>query len=321
MPLQDAYEVSTLDFIPNEDLGSLLVRIFGDHYSACSNKEILFRTEIYSDSHAMYVELSRMLYDTRATRCSLRFFVNHGLEIKPSDIIAPHLREVKTGAEMQLLDLVIEQRHTPLEYAVTRGDWPDIPKLLEWLSDCTALRSAAEGGLKTSNSTIIRLVYQGLIKMKTPSGSSIITEAGHTRLKGLVEEAQLHDERYSIFADVLYDDEALVADFGTGHGQDLRPLVYEAEGLDPIRTTFLVDVFLANDGEMGTQDVECYFTSLLTSAVDRPVMDDADLEQVIETGLGLVEADDETRQREISRRQAVRRARYLAHPNVEQEPA
>jgi hypothetical protein len=313
MPLQDAYRVSAPWVNPDETLEGLLSRMFPVPSSTLIDEEILPSPTTDPDSLAMQAELSKMIYDAQAARCSLSFFVNHGPEIEPVDVFAPHLRETGSGAEW-LLDLVIEQRFTPLEYAVARGDWPGVPELVAWLEDGDALFLTDEDGLRALDATVLRLVEQGLVEPKASPGQGALTETGHARRQELLAEAESYAEKYGIFEDVLYDEEAQVADFGTGHGQDLRSLVYEADGLDSLRATFLAGMLLATDDRVGVGDPEQDFLALLTPAVDRPLMGDADVEQIIEAGLALVEADAEARQREIARRQAIRHAKRQTRP-------
>jgi hypothetical protein len=312
MPLQDAYEVSAPGLAADETLGPLISRLFPVPSSNTGDEKVLLGTTADLDSTAIRVELSRMIYDAQAARCSLSFFVNHGPEIHPADLVFPHIRLAGTQANEKLLDLVFEQRFTPLEYSVARGDWPSVAALAEWLEDGTALLSTDEDGLRASDAAALRLVEQGLLEPQASPGPGALTETGHARRQELMAEAGSYMEKYGIFEDVLYDEEAQVADFGTGVGLDLRSMVYEAEGLDPIRTIFLVRIFGAEIGD--ADDPEGHFTALLTPAVDRPFMSDADVEQIIEAGLALVEADAESRRRDIARRQAVRHAKRQTRP-------
>ncbi len=311
MPLQDAYEISTPGLATDETLGTLLSRLFPSPPVIREDEEVLPDPRVDHDTLAMRAELSKMILDAQAARCSLNYYVNHGSEVGPSDLIASHVRQVDADADTWMLDLVIEHRFTPLEYSVARGDWTSVPELVAWLEDADALLTTDEDRLRVSDATVVRLVNQGLLEPHASPGQLGISEAGLTRQQELLAEAESYAERYGIFEDVLYDEEARVADFGTGHGQDLRPLVYEAEGLDPVRATFLVGMLLATDDRA---DAQRHFTALLAPAVDRPLMADADVEQIIEAGLALVEADAEARQRDIMRRRAVRHARRQTRP-------
>jgi hypothetical protein len=309
MPLQDAYVGTAPTISPDETLDTLLSGIFTFLSTTRMDEGIMSGSTIDPDSLAMHAELSKMIHDAQAARCSLRFFVNHGPEIDATDLVAPHFRQVEAGADSWRLDLVVEQRFTPLEYAISRGDWSSEPDLVRWLEDSTALFKADAVSHNISEATARRLVEQGLFEPQTPQGPSVVSDAGRVRHNELESEAESYDQQYGIFEDVLYDDEAQLADFGTGSGQDLRSLVYEAESLDPVRTTFLVGMLGTADDALGTQDPRRFFTDLLTPAVDRPYLDNADVEQIIEAGLALVELDAEARQRDIARRQAVSHAR------------
>ena len=309
MALQDAYEVIAPAITSDETLGTLLGRLFTLHLPTRMDEGIMSGSTVDTDSLAMHAELSKMIYDAQAARCSLRFFVNLGPEIDATDLVVPHFRRVGADAYSCQLDLVVEQRFTPLEYAISRGDWSSEPDLVHWLEDSTALLLADAGRPNISEATARRLVEQGLFELQTPHGPRVVTDAGRTRRYELELEAESYDEQYGIFEEVLYDDESQVADFGSGSGQDLRSLVYEAESLDPVRATFLVGMLGSVHDALDTQDPQRFFTAMLTPAVDRPYLDNADVEQIIETGLALVELDAEARQRDIAHRQAVRHAR------------
>ena len=314
MPLQDAYKVVAPAISSDETLGTLLGRLFTIHLSTRMAEGIMSGSTVDPDSLSMHAELAKMIYDFQAARCSLRFFVNHGPEIDATDLVVPHFRQVGADADSWQFDLVVEQRFTPLEYAISRGNWSSEPDLVEWLEDSTALFLAEAGSPNISEVTARRLVERGLFELQTPHGPRVVTDAGRARRNELESEAESYVEQYGIFEDVLYDDEAQVADFGTGLGQDLRPLVYEAESLDPVRITFLVSLLGSADDGLDTQDTQRFFTALLTPAVDRPFLDNADVEQIIETGLALVQLDAEAGQRDIVRRQAVSHARRQIRP-------
>ncbi len=318
MPLQDAYSVISPGISSDETLGTLLSRLFTLHLSTRMGEEIMSGLPLDPDSLAMHAELAKMIYDSHAARCSLRFFVNHGPEIDATDQVVPHFGQVGADADSWQLDVVVEQRFTPFEYAISRGDWSSEPELMDWLEDSTALLLADAESPNISEVTARRLVEQGLFEPQTPQGPRDITDAGRAKRNELESETESYVEQYGLFEDVLYDDEAQVADFGTGLGQDLRPLIYEAESLDPVRITFLLSMLGSADDALDTQDPQRFFTALLTPAVDRPYLDNADVEQIIETGLALVELDAEAKQRDIARRQAVSHARRQTPPQGDQ---
>ena len=318
MPLQDAYSVISPEISSDETLGTLLSRLFTLHLSTRMDEGIMSGSPVDHDSMAMHAELAKMISYSQVARCSLRFYVNHGPEIDATDLVVPHFRQVGADADSWQLDLVVDQRFTPLEYAISRGDWSSVPDLIHWLEDSTALLLADNGSPDISEATIRRLVQQCMFERQTPHGPVIITDAGRARCYELESEAESYVEQYGIFEDVLYDDEAQVADFGTGLGQDLRSLVYEAESLDPVRTTFLVGVLGLADNALDTQDPKRFFTALLTPAVDRPFLDNVDVELIIETGLAMVELNAEARRRDIARRQAVSHARLQTRPQGDQ---
>ena len=106
-------------------------------------------------------------------------------------------------------------------------------------------------------------------------------------------------------------------EFGTGRGIDLRVQVFLAEGLDPVRTVFLLRLY---DGSMDeylpvwrteTHD-ETFFDLILEPAVNRYDVGEPLIGLVVEQGYGyLEERRDQAREQEARRmvRRRVRRGR------------
>ena len=85
----------------------------------------------------MYDALVELLDHWHDRRCDLRFYVNHGPELTLDAHVVGWLAE--RGAGPSLLDIVIEQLPTPLEYAVHLGYAGDATEIMRWLEETTVL--------------------------------------------------------------------------------------------------------------------------------------------------------------------------------------
>ena len=132
----------------------------------------------------------------------------------------------------------------------------------------------------------------------------------------VLAETEAYIDQYDIFCDVLYDLETRSVRFGTGNGEDLRVQVYESEGIDPIRSVFLLRLYDASlDGHPAgwTEKIvsDDVFDWMLSPVLDRSLLREGDLEWIIEAGF----AENEERTEEARRNEARRRA--LSGPLLE----
>ena len=111
--------------MPGLSLGELLDRAFSEDEAGQRHVRASFDLRENPDLPEMYEALVDVFSGWRGGRFSLRLFVNHGPEVGRSDAVGGHLRNDRPGAKgaagVPLLDLIIEQRYTPLDYAVRRG--------------------------------------------------------------------------------------------------------------------------------------------------------------------------------------------------------
>ena len=97
--------------------------------------------------------------------------------------------------------------------------------------------------------------------------------------------------------------------FDTGRGVDLRVQVFESEGLDPIRTVFLLRLY---DGTLDDYvstwqsllDDEVFLDAILEPVVNRCEVDKASIAQILEAGYVYLEERVE-RARELAAQQEV----------------
>ena len=320
MDLEDAFRVTLPAMNVRTGVGGFLEQVFGDDASAQDVIRASFDLKDNPDLPEMYDAVFGVFEDWRNGRCSLHFFANHGPEVALSDELGQHLR---VGSETDaLLDLVIEQRYRPLDYAVEHGYAESKEDLLQWLQTRTLLYYLDRDKFKLeidpkseADRRLLpiahRLSESDLIAPSQETRSFEITPEGRQVLANMIEETETHLDRYEVFKDVLYDVESGSASFGSGRGQDLRAPVYEAEGLDPLRTVFLLLLYdwgldgdqsdwreSINDGE--------FYDYTLASVVDHQNVDEADLESIIESGFAYAEERQEQSRRLAAQRQATK---------------
>jgi hypothetical protein len=310
MPAEDALQLTLASTGLAGSLGELLEQAFPTSPEQTSRVLVALDLEENPDAREMHDELMAMLRGWRAGKCELRFFVGRHQEIALTDPI-PQFR-------LNRLDLVVEQRYTPLEYAVGNGLWDHQEQLLDWLREQTALliSALADADFSTDSpllDTARRIAATGRLEVSPDTGAFSITESGELALAAMAAEAESYFDRYNVFADVLYDDESENVQFGTGRGEDARVQVYEAEALDPVRVVFLLRM---HDGSLEElirdwQDAvgaEEFFASLLLPIVDHYSIDPAHLESIIEAGFARMDEQEETRESRAARSIALRRA-------------
>jgi hypothetical protein len=127
----------------------------------------------------------------------------------------------------------------------------------------------------------------------------------------LLAETESYIDRYDHFTDTEFDLDLDSVEFETGRGVDLRVPVFLAEGLDPIRTVFLLRLY---DGSLDDSlanwesliDDEAFFEGILEPAVNRCHVDETAIGQIVESGYGFLEEREE-RARELESQQEILR--------------
>ena len=329
MALEDAFRVTLPASFARLNIEELLERIFGGEGPSRPPDQVTLDLRKNPDAPEMYDALVEVFRGRYSGRNTLRTFVNHGPEMEPTDAVLPHLRarapSPRDGAAGAVLDVVIEQRYTPLDYAVAKGHAESVAELLKWLRAHTLLYYLDAHRFKLEvdpKSQLDRRLLpiarylrdRGLVAPSTKTEAFAITDEGRQALAGMIAETESHIDRYDIFGDVLYDAESAAVSFDTGRGEDLRVTVYEAEGLDPLRAVFLLalnDAVLDNLPYDWREAVhqQAFYAELLTPAVDHPSLDEDQVETIIESGFAYVEEGEEQSRRLASQRQLLSRAK------------
>ncbi len=354
MPLADAFEINLSDVDPRLHIGDLLEQLFGP--DGARDESIARRLDARHnpDLPEMYEALLDVFVDWRDNRCSLGFHRNHGPEMAPTDDLGTHLRassdapesntlrsvrgdtqgSLRDGAQGSvrgepveplppLLDVVVEQLHTPLEYAAGLWYEGDLGLLVDRLQEHVLLYFASRLGYRLPaepkspvDSGVLhiaeRLAEHGAL---TASDGLVyrLTEDAEERLDRADSEVKAAVRLYDLFADVVYDDHGRI-EFGTGRGSDLRVDVYESEGLDSAETVLLRHLY---DGTLDGLDAdwreavldEDFFVELLIDLADREPIDADVLDAIVEAGFAHLEQFQEEAERDAQRRWLAARAR------------
>jgi len=302
MPIEDGFWVALPNDLAPLSLGELFKRVFPADRSL--QQAFFQRLDVKGnpDLPEMYDALVEVFIREELDLCTVDTYVNHGAKLDDSATIGQHLA---TNDNPPVLDLVLEQRFSAIDYAVRREDFRDAGEALTWMSSRVLLYFVGVLDYVLSTEPVDNadtallpiaqsLVEEGLVERLADSGTFEITELGMEALHEMTAEAGNVIERYEVFADVLCDPESGECDFGAGLGIDLRIPVYEAEGLSPVRAVLLVElcdgelVRMDDDWRLAIQDRE-FFEALLLPVVERPLVDAEDLDGIIDSGFAYME--------------------------------
>ena len=275
---------------PVEALGltiaALLDEFFPEDVDAQAAVENSFDLRETPDLPEIYSEFLRVIEQRRHGLCELqvRQAAEGGLAVVEVDQV-PFATPQAEGSPT--VELALTPVYRSLEFARRQGYTAGEPDLVEWLQVCLAMYfldkhecnlpspdSLCEGN---AVSAIASAIYDsGLASYDPIAGLTAITQEGRHFIGSLIEETELLIDDYDLFRDVYWDWEADEALFETGHGEDLRVEVYEAEGIDPVRAVFLlrlydgsVDGFVSQWQERIT-DTD-FLSRLLEPVVDRSI--------------------------------------------------
>ena len=255
--------------------------------------------------------------------CSLYVSTDDGIRLDPSDQSQKYLKGLQNKEEQNsaclVLHLTIEQEYLAIDYAVRQGHWETREELLEWLQVLTLLYfldkhesellpfeiSDADPGLLTIANVLFR---ENLALSSVETGMVRVTESGRQLIGSLLSETESYIDRFDLFKDVVYDFRSESVEFDTGTGEDLRAQIFEIEGLDPIRTVFLLRLYDGSFDEFTPDWPRLilnadFFDAILQPAVNHDRVEVGAIGRVIEIGYSLID-EGEDAARELRSQQA-----------------
>ena len=302
MPIEDAFWIGLPEDITSLSLRELFAQVFPRDSSL--QQPFLQRLDLNRnpDLPDMYDALVEIFARLELGMCAVDTYRNQGPKLSDSTVARQHLTMSDTPP---VLDLVLEQRFSAIDYAVRHGEFADQDEALAWMrsrvllyylsvSDYVLLTEPVDDADAALLPIAQTLVDEGLMERPTESGPFEITELGHETIHEMTAEVENVLERYEVFGNVLYDPETGECEFVTGVGDDLRIPVYEAEAVSPVRAVLLVELCdgelarMSDDWRTAIHDRE-FFDALLLPVVERPLVDDEDIDAIIDAGFAFME--------------------------------
>ena len=302
MPIEDGFWIGLPDDLSRLSLRELFNRVFPTDPSLQQPFLQWLDVSGNPDLPDMYHALVEIFLREELGLCNVETHVNHGPKLDDTAVVSQHLSMTDTPP---VLDLVLEQRFSAIDYAVGRGDFADQDEVLAWMRSRVLLYflDAPDYVLLTEpvdDTDVVllpiaqSLVEEGLIERPAEPGPFKITELGHEAINEMKAEVENVLERYEVFGDVLYDPETGECVFGTGVGIDLRIPVYEVEAIGPVRAVLFVELCdgeiarMSDDWRTAIHDRE-FFDALLLPVVERPLVDDEDIDAIIDAGFAFMD--------------------------------
>ena len=244
-----------------------------------------------------------------------------------SDPVAPYLStRPPTPAGLTTLDLTLAPQYRPLDYAAARGYAESREQLLAWLRECTLLYfldkheyplpAPPESVNAAALQAAAALRRQGLLNLSDQTGLYEITPQGRRFIGRLLTETESYIDRFDVFKDTLWDEDLGRAEFDRGRGVDLRPQLFIAEGLDPVRTVFLLRLYdgtldeFAADWPALIADAD-FFDRLLEPAVNCDLAPEELLPAILATGYAYAAAQDAAQQERRAQESIARQVRAI----------
>ena len=156
------------------------------------------------------------------------------------------------------------------------------------------------------------LQSKNLIAPSEETEAFVITEEGRRFIGRLLAETESYIDLYDHFKDTDFEYDTQEVEFDSCRGVDLRVQVFMAEGLDPIKTVFLLRLY---DGTLDSFastwpsliDDEDFLDGILEPVVNRYQVDEALIDRIIQSGYGYLEERQERARQLETQRDIVRR--------------
>ena len=315
-----------------DSVSQLLDRIFPLDEQSQRGITDRFDLRANPDLTDIYTVFLAVCEEWRDWRCAL-LISSGGRDVQMD---APISGLLNTTSVPPILSLRLEQQYRALDYAVHHGFWESRNALLDWMRSLSVLYflDKHEAALPVSPSPLSSpalvkaleyLQSQGIIapqEKEEQDGESqtgdatagyVVTSVGRRFIAGLLSETESYIDSHDHCQDALVDVDRDYVEFGTGLGLDLRVQAFMAEGLDPVRTVFLLRMY---DGTFDARlrdwtkvlETEEFFEAVLEPVVNRDEASPEAMQLVVEHGYAWLEDQQEQALREASDRDLLRRA-------------
>lgn len=216
----------------------------------------LLDTEANPDLPQLYLAVRRAFDDQRRGKAVVRFHLNRGpLDVNLDDPVSRHFSRAFSesfGFDYRLVDLVIDVIDLP-NLVLPPERQTELTRefrliVLLYFMDRHSRDFAFEGrnldisGIEQVADWAVTRNWLDLATKQVDGdykGVYVRTEEGNKLLRGIVRETDNLIKQYDQYADVTLDEPPR---FRTGRGDDLRIAVYRAEGIDPLRAAFLMNL-------------------------------------------------------------------------------
>ena len=327
LPPEDSLRVVLPSDYARIHVSQLLERIFPEAEEQRRQVASMFDLRANPDLPDIYATFLDVFEEWRMGRCALLLSEDPGVDVDFADSVSQRLKPVSApvpdGSGFPLLDLKIEQRYRAIEYGMRQGVWETREELLGWLRSLTLLYflDKHEVGIPVVPSSeadrrlmpaLDSLQSKRLIGPLEGTATFVITEEGRHFIGGLLAETESYIELYDHFKETEIDLELGSVEFDTGRGIDLRVQAFLFEGLDPIRTVFLLRLY---DGTLddfiptwqSLIDCEEFFDGILEPVVNRHDVDEALMGWIMEKGYSYLEEQEEKARELEAQREIIRR--------------
>ena len=282
------------------------------------------------DLPACYAVLLALVEQWRSGLCRLSLATGRGRgrPAHADDRVSAHLQLPplchRVGGHADLT-LTMQPHYRPLEWAIAQGYFGDRQQLLDWMQSCALLyfvdkhRCAVPPPDDPSLSESCLPVVYGLyrrrcLRLAADGDHSEVAAAGRTLIGALLEETEALIDSFDLFKDARWNEDEGAAEFDTGRGADLRVEAIIAEGLDPVRSVFLLRLYDGSLDPFASQwqrlvGDPAFFDRLLEPVVNRvvPAPPQDILTAIIEDGYALLETRAEAAAASVAQAEIQRR--------------
>lgn len=300
-PLDAAFWVT----VPGEAEGLTLRQLVQQHVMGQTREDreriaASLDTDTNPDLPAMYLEVRRAFDDMQRGKAVVRFHINKGpRDINLDEPAARHFSRAfsrEFAFDYRLIDLVIDVNEVagsgiPLEQQEEMKKRFRLLFLLYMMDrfgqdfvfegrnfDTVGVEAIADWGVMQGwldlSAKEVKGEYKG-VYARTPAGNKLVREA--------VRETDEIIKKFDHYADVTLDEPPR---FRTGRGEDLRLWVYQAEGIEPVRAAFLMNLensLYDRDWQQVFSD-DAFFRELLAVATAHSPVSPQKLDRIIRAG-------------------------------------